>query len=248
MALLANGQVFGRRAFSLHLLDSTENAVQTAKYEIETCGFELVESVSASTQVDVAMRGVQVAILLNSDNESLSVAQKCSAMFAYAKALRFADKNVRVLTLDNLDCMCLSRCAPFIPVEHITSLSQLMIHRAMFELSQRANCDFGSIENVVVFGGTRSKVYVDVQKATVVRGGVKLSAKEACTADSWSCDPLCVSIQRKSVDCASLSVARAIGDHLRTWIVTGTKPGQLTSLGVHVEGSNPYGIRAGLFF
>ena len=44
-----------------------------------------------------------------------------------------------------------------------------------------------------------------------------------------------------------MSAANAIADHLRTWLVTGTKPGQTVSMGIWST-NNPYGIKDGLIF
>jgi len=43
-----------------------------------------------------------------------------------------------------------------------------------------------------------------------------------------------------------MSAANAIADHLRSWLVTGTEPGQTVSMGVVSDGS--YGIERGLIF
>ena len=44
---------------------------------------------------------------------------------------------------------------------------------------------------------------------------------------------------------SAMSAANAIGDHIRTWLVTGTKEGDFASLAITSDGS--YGVQKGQF-
>jgi malate dehydrogenase len=267
LPLLASGAVFGaRRALRLHLLElpAASEALAAVRADLEEAAFPLLAGgVLATSDAEEALRGADVAVLLGGGplrgSGAEGHAKSWGAFAALGRALeRVADPEIRILVVADpccTNCLVLQRHAPKVPPAHFSVLSGLDANRAAALLAAKVNCAVDSVSNLSVWGNPSSALFVCADNAHVVRNNVRYSARQACGDDARWLLELGAAVRRRASqtvgarkEAGAISTAKAIGEHLTTWLVTGTRPGETTSMGIYTEPGNAYEIRAGLFF
>jgi malate dehydrogenase len=268
LPLLASGCVFGpKRRIILHLLD-IERAMKTlggVKMELEDCAYPLLAGVVATSDPKIALKDCDVAIFVGGfprgpGMERKDLISKNAAIFkAQGQALEeVASKNVRILVVANpcsTNCWILRRNAPSIPAENFTAMTRLDLNRAKSQIALKAGCRVDEIKRVAIWGNHSATQVPDADNAWLVRDYKKMSARQAVNDDAWLRGEYIETVQQRGkavIDArgmsSALSAANAIGDHLRTWLVTGTGSQDTTSMGIITPKDNIYGIREGLVF
>ena len=110
------------------------------------------------------------------------------------------------------------------------------------------------VQNVTIWGNHSATQFPDVGSASVrVRGGGLKAAAQVINDDEWIRGDFITTVQQRGKAViearklsSAMSAANAVADHLRTWLVTGTEPGQTVPMGVVSDGS--YGVEKGLIF
>lgn len=244
----------------LHLLDiePAAGALEGVRMELVDAALPLLSGVVATTDPEVAFKGVDVAILVGgfprkAGMERKDVMSKNVAIYkAQASALeRLAAPGVRVVVVANpanTNALILKENAPSIPAENITCLTRLDHNRALGQLSERTGAHITAVKNAIIWGNHSSTQYPDVNHATV--GGTP--ARAAVADDAWLDGEFVEVVQQRGAAIikargmsSALSAASSACDHVRDWVL-GTPEGTWVSMGVFSDGS--YGAPEGIIY
>jgi malate dehydrogenase len=244
----------------LHLLDiePAAGALEGVRMELVDAALPLLSGVVATTDPEVAFKGVDVAILVGgfprkAGMERKDVMSKNVAIYkAQASALeRLAAPGVRVVVVANpanTNALILKENAPSIPAENITCLTRLDHNRALGQLSERTGAHITAVKNAIIWGNHSSTQYPDVNHATV--GGTP--ARAAVADDAWLDGEFVEVVQQRGAAIikargmsSALSAASSACDHVRD-LVLGTPEGTWVSMGVFSDGS--YGAPEGIIY
>jgi malate dehydrogenase len=267
LPLLASGAVFGpRRVLRLHLLElpAARQSLEAVRADLEDAAFPLLAGgVLTTIDAEEALRGADVAVLLGGGpprgSGTEARAKSWGAFAALGRAMeRVADSEIRCLVVADpscTNCLVLQRHAPKVPTAHFSVLSCLDANRAAALVAAKTNCTVDRVTNLSVWGNPSSALLVCADNAHVVRNSVRFSVRQACGDDAGWLLELGAAVRRRASqtigardEAGAISTAKAIGEHLQAWLVTGTRPGEATSMGIYTEPGNAYAIRAGLFF
>mmetsp|Transcript_5657 Transcript_5657/g.6668 ORF Transcript_5657/g.6668 Transcript_5657/m.6668 type:complete len:168 (+) Transcript_5657:743-1246(+) len=118
----------------------------------------------------------------------------------------------------------------------------------------KAGVNPNDVHNVIIWGNHSATQYPDAMNGYMIRNNVRKNIPEVINDSAWLRGSFVSTIQQRGkavIDArklsSAMSAANAIGNHLRSWLVTGTKGDKTISMGVWSNG-NPYGVRDGLIF
>lgn len=260
LPLLASGLVFGPdQPLHLHLLEIAPAlpALSGVVMELADGTYPLLKSVIPTADMRVAFTGAQVAVLVGAfprrkGMERKDLLAKNVEIFKKQGQMlnEVGDKDVKVLVVGNpanTNAMTFSRFAPRLDPKNITALTRLDHNRAVAQIASRLGCSAEDVEGVCVWGNHSSTQYPDVMRATVAGKSVlaKLGGSEGVA------EGLIAVVQKRGASIieargmsSAMSAAKAIGDHLRSWIC-GDK--RVVSMAVKTDGKT-YGIKEGVWF
>ena len=184
-----------------------------------------------------------------------------------------ASRAVKVLVVANpanTNCWLLQRFAPSVPKANFSCLTRLDHNRATAQIAAKLGRRPQDVRNVTIWGNHSATQCPDASAATVATGADGEGAHEpvpaalaaklggAAAAENWltsgDAGNFVHTVQKRGraiIDArklsSAMSAAKAIADHLRTWLVTGTAAGETVSMGV-VSTGNPYGVPDDLIF
>jgi len=264
--MIANGAMFGKnQPVIIQGVDLDIPAVKESlgglKMELEDGDYPLLVDVIFTTEVDVAFKDADYAILLGASPrlqgmERKDLMEKNIAIFkTMGQALeKYASKDIRVLVVGNpanTNCLIASHYAPSIPKKNFSALTRLDHNRAKGQLALRANVNVEDVKNAIIWGNHSSTQYPDVSHATI-RGK---PVTQVLSADmSWLQGAFIETIQKRGAviinarkASSALSAARGVVSHINSWHC-GTPPGEHVSMAVFTDGSEGYGIAEGLIY
>ncbi|XP_024198244.1 malate dehydrogenase, cytoplasmic isoform X1 [Rosa chinensis] len=259
--MVARGAMLGPdQPVILHMLDipPAAEALNGVKMELIDAAFPLLKGVVATTDVEEACKGVNIAVMVGGfprkeGMERKDVMSKNVSIYkGQASALeKHAASDVKVLVVANpanTNALILKEYAPSIPEKNITCLTRLDHNRALGQISQRLNVHVGDVKNVIIWGNHSSTQYPDVNHATV---GDK-PVRQLVADDQWLNTEFITTVQQRGAAIikarklsSALSAASSACDHIRDWVL-GTPKGTHVSMGVYSDGS--YGIQEGLIY
>ncbi|CAL9752414.1 unnamed protein product, partial [Musa acuminata subsp. burmannicoides] len=257
--MIARGVMLGSdQPVILHLLDipPAAEALNGVKMELIDAAFPLLKGVVATTNVEEACGGVNIAIMVGGfrrkeGTERKDVMSKNVSIYkAQASALeQYAAANCKVLVVANpanTNALILKEFAPSIPAKNITCLTRLDHNRALGGIAQRLNIHVSDVKNIIIWGNHSSTQYPDASHATVITQAGEKSVKELIADDKWLHDEFISFVQQRGAAIikarklsSALSAASAACDHIHDWVL-GTPKGTWTSMGVYSDGS--YGV------
>jgi len=267
LPLLANGRVFGDHPVHLRLLDvgfpGVAENLAGIKMELEDGAYPTLASVQICiAELDKAFSNADVAILTGGfprkkGMERKDLIAKNAAIFGeQGEAIeKYASSNIKVLVIANpanTNCLILQTAAPKVPKENFTALTFLDHNRARGQIALKLGVSAGDVRKVCIWGNHSSTQVPDATFGEVTKDGAT-----AKIVDSVDCAWLdgdfvktvatrgaaVIAARQKS---SAMSAANAIGDHIRTWLVTGSRADDFVSLAVPSDGS--YGITPGLVY
>eukprot|EP00882_Tetradesmus_deserticola_P005542 GHRQ01005836.1.p2 GENE.GHRQ01005836.1~~GHRQ01005836.1.p2 ORF type:complete len:197 (+),score=84.14 GHRQ01005836.1:150-740(+) len=152
VAMAANGDMLGQdQPVILHLLDiePAKQALQGVKMELMDAAYPLLVDVVATTDLQEACSGVEVAVMVGgfprkAGMERKDVMAKNVSIYAsQARALeQHASKDVKILVIANpanTNALMLKEHAPSIPPENITAMTRLDHNRALSQVCGRCS-------------------------------------------------------------------------------------------------------------
>ncbi|CAI5496343.1 unnamed protein product [Closterium sp. Naga37s-1] len=257
--MIARGILLGPdQPVILHLLDIpiAETALNGVRMELIDAAFPLIHGVVATSNVEEACKGVQVAIMVGgfprkAGMERKDVMSKNVSIYRdQASALeKFADKDCKVVVVANpanTNALILKEFAPKFPAKNITCLTRLDHNRALGQISERLGVPVANVKNTIIWGNHSSTQYPDVNHAVVVTPEGDKAVRELVKDDAWLDGDFIKTVQQRGAAIiaarklsSALSAASSACDHVRNW-VKGTPEGTWVSMGVISDGS--YGV------
>jgi malate dehydrogenase len=266
LPLLASGAVFGpQQRIALQLLDLpvTESVLLGVALELEDGAYPLLElPVKYASEAEEAFADADVVVLLGSfprkpGMERKDLLAKNGAIFREQGVVlnRVAKSETRVLVVGNpanTNALTLAQFCTKIPKENITALSRLDHNRLRSLVARRLHCSVSTVHNVVIWGNHSSTQYPDISFAhTLEVPAGKMRA--ALGGEALLESDLIPIIQKRGAEVLALrklssamSAAKAIGDHLRDWMLGTAAENEFVSMVVVSDGS--YGVQKGLMF
>jgi malate dehydrogenase len=258
---LANGDMFGPETeVELQLLElpATLPALRGVAMELEDCSFPLLKNIVITDDVNVAMRGVNWAVLVGAvprkaGMERSDLLKINGAIFTHqGRAINEnAAADVRVFVVGNpcnTNCLITLHNAPDVPRERFFAMTLLDENRARSLLAQKANVGVNSVENLIVWGNHSSTQYPDFYNATIDGKAVT----EVITDTSWLQNTFIDQVRTRGAEViktrgassAASAANAALGTVFR--LTHNTPPSQSYSVASYSHGE--YGIDPGLIF
>lgn len=250
--MIARGAMLGPdQPVILHMLDiePAKTALEGVRMELIDAAYPLLAGVVATTDVEEACKGVDVAVMVGgfprkAGMERKDVMSKNVAIYkSQASALeKNAAPGCKVLVVANpanTNSLILKEYAPSIPAENITCMTRLDHNRALGQLSERSGVHVSKVRNVIIWGNHSSTQYPDVNHATIDGK----PAREVIGDDSYLDGDFISTVQQRGAAIikarglsSALSAASSACDHVRDWVL-GTPEGTWVSMGVYSDGS-----------
>jgi len=254
--LIANGDMFGKdQPVVLHMLDIApcKEKLLGMKLELEDAIYPLLKGIVATVDLQEAFTDVEVAILVGGfprlkGMERKQLLEKNNPIFvAQGKALSdFASKNCKVLVVANpanTNCYTAQRHCPKLPKENFTCLTRLDMNRAKAQIGMRLHLDPQALKNIIIWGNHSSTQVPDISHAHYESPAGRQAFKDKLE-EKWLRETFVPVVQQRGkavIDLrgasSAFSASQAICDHIRSWLVTGTKDGEYVSMGVVSDGS-----------
>ncbi len=197
--LITRGELLGpEQPVILHLLDVPfcANGLNGVAMEIQDCASSFVQEVVATTDVEVAFKDIDIAILVGAfprkdgmERKDL-LAKNASIFKEQGQALnRLAKRDVKVLVVGNpanTNAAIAAHFAPDISPRNFSCLTRLDHNRAVYQLAQKAGVPVKSVSDVTIWGNHSSTQFPDYANATAtLADGTKKPIGELIHDQDW---------------------------------------------------------------
>src|SRR5437868_392498 len=177
---VASGQMFGYDTeVELNLLEIPPvlSALDGVKMELDDCAFPLLKKVTTTSDVNVAMKEVNWAVLVGSvprkegmeRSELLNINGKIFT--TQGKAINDnAASDVRVFVVGNpcnTNCLIAMNNAPDVPRDRFYAMTMLDQNRAVGQLAKKASVSVIDISDMIIWGNHSSTQYPDFYHAKI---------------------------------------------------------------------------------
>lgn len=177
---VASGQMFGPDTeIELNLLELEQSLpmLQGVKMELEDCAFPLLKKITVTSDVNVAMKDVNWAILVGSvprkqgmeRSDLLSINGKIFT--TQGRAINdHAAKDVRVFVVGNpcnTNCLIAMHNAPDVPRDRFYAMTMLDELRARSQLAIKAGVDVTAVTQMIIWGNHSATQYPDFYNAKI---------------------------------------------------------------------------------
>lgn len=203
---IASGQMFGPETeveLQLLELEPALPALQGVAMELDDCAFPLLKKIVCTSDINVAMRDANWAILVGAvprkqGMERSDLLEINGGIFTkQGKAINDnAADDVRVLVVGNpcnTNCLIAMNNAPDVPNDRFYAMTMLDELRARTQLAQKAGVDITEISNMTIWGNHSATQYPDFYNA-------KISDKPAAdviTDEAWLKDDFVKIVQQR---------------------------------------------------
>ena len=259
---LAAGDVFGPDIdIELQLLEIEPAlaAVRGVVMELEDCAFPLLRSVVVTTDVNIAMKDVNYAVLVGSmprkkGMERADLLEINGGIFTgQGKAINdHAARDVKVLVVGNpcnTNCMITMNSAPEIPRENFFAMTMLDQNRGKGQLALKASVAVREVTNMIIWGNHSATQYPDFYHAKI---GSRY-AVDVIQDEQWLSTTFIETVQKRGAKVieargasSAASAANGIVDSLRA-LFHDTPKGEAYSVCAYANGSH-YDVDEGLIF
>lgn len=258
---IAAGEMFGTATeidLSLLELEAALPALGGVRMELEDCAFPLLKSVTTTSDVNIAFKDIDWALLIGSvprkagmeRGELLKInggifIKQGQALSASAKA------DCKVLVVGNpcnTNAYIARSVSKNIPSQNFFAMTMLDQNRAAAQLAQKANAAVSRVKNIAIWGNHSATQYPDFYNAMIQGKPVT----EVISDQPWLKTTFIEAVQKRGAEIikargfsSAASAANAAIDTVRC-LRTPTKPGEFFSAAVSSDGS--YGVPKGLMF
>lgn len=177
---VASGQMFGQDTeVELNLLELEQAlpALKGVAMELEDCAFPLLKKVTTTSDINVAMKDVNWAVLVGSvprkegmeRSDLLNINGKIFTTQGRAINDHAAD-DVRVLVVGNpcnTNCLIAMNNAPDVPRDRFYAMTLLDELRARTQLAIKANVDVTAVTQMTIWGNHSATQYPDFYHAKI---------------------------------------------------------------------------------
>jgi malate dehydrogenase len=258
---IASGQMFGPETeVELQLLELPQalGALEGVKMELDDCAFPLLKKVTCTSELSVAMKDVNWAILVGSvprkdGMERADLLKINGGIFtAQGKAINdHAAKDVRVFVVGNpcnTNCLIAMNAAKDVPRDRFFAMTTLDENRAKTQLAQKAGVDVTAVSNMTIWGNHSATQYPDFYNAKI--NGK--AANEVISDQTWLQGDFISTVQKRGAAIikarglsSAASAANAVVDGIYH-LTHDTKAGETYSMCLASNGE--YGVDKGLIF
>lgn len=258
---LASGQVFGADTeveLSLLEIEPAMNALTGVIMELEDCAFPLLNNVTATSDVNEAMRDVNWAILVGSvprkeGMERSDLLEINGGIFTgQGQAINNnAASDVKVLVVGNpcnTNCLIAMNNAPDVPNDRFFAMTMLDQNRAVAQLAMKAGVAVTDVERMIIWGNHSATQYPDFHNARI-QGK---PATDIITDQAWLAEEFIPVVQKRGAGIikargasSAASAANGIVDSIKA-LAFDTKAGESYSMCCHSNGE--YGVDEGLIY
>lgn len=258
---VASGQMFGPDTdveLSLLELEQTLPALRGVVMELDDCAFPLLKKVTATSDVNVAMKEVNWAVLVGSvprkegmeRSDLLKINGGIFTLQGRAINENAAD-DVRVFVVGNpcnTNCLVAMHNAPDVPRDRFYAMTMLDELRARYQLAHKAGVDVDKVTQMTIWGNHSSTQYPDFYHA-------KINGKpttDVITDINWLQNDFISTVQKRGAEViktrGASSAASAANAALMSvyHLVHDTVQGESFSVARCSQGE--YGIDEGLIF
>jgi len=182
---IASGQVFGSDqpvALRLIEIEPGMKALAGVVMELNDCAFPLLESIEATSDLDIGFQGAQWALLVGSVPRKAGMERKDllgingKIFIGQGKAIeRNAASDINVLVVGNpcnTNCLIAMKNAPSIPSDRWHAMTRLDENRAKSALAEKAGVHSRDVTQLAIWGNHSSTLYPDFENALINGGPV----------------------------------------------------------------------------
>ncbi len=258
---IASGEMFGKNTeIDLNLLELEKAlpALGGVVMELDDCAFPLLRSVTATSDMNVAFKDIDWALLVGSVPRKEGMERgdllkiNGGVFIGQGKAISDNAKHTcKVLVVGNpcnTNAFIAKSVCKNIPAKNFFAMTMLDQNRASTQLAQKANVAVTQVERVGIWGNHSATQYPDFYNATIA--GKK--ATDAISDHAWLQGAFIETVQKRGAAIikarglsSAASAANAVIDTVRN-IVTPTPAGAFFSVAVSSDGS--YGVPEGIMF
>jgi malate dehydrogenase len=264
---IASGEVFGmNQPIILYMLEISPAlpALEGVKMEIQDCAFSILVDLIPTADPIEAFTDCDVAVLVGGFPRREGMLRKdliqinTKIFKSMGEAMeKYAKPTCKVLVVANpanSNCRVALKSCPKLPVENFTCLTYLDHNRALAQISLKANVSVDNVKNIIIWGNHSKTQFPDVSNGKITLNNGNIAPISTVVNDNTYLQNEFIStVQQRGAAIISarkfssaLSAANAICDHLKTWLVTGTKENEIVSMGVYSKGD--YDIAKDIIF
>lgn len=259
---IASGQMFGSDT-KVHLnlleLEQALPALNGVKMELDDCAFSHLASVTCTSDLNVAFKDVDWALLVGSvprkDGMERSDLLKINGgiFIKQGQAIAHnAKKDCKVLVVGN-PCntnawIAKEAAKGAIPAENFFAMTMLDQNRAVYQLAAKSNSEVSDVKNLAIWGNHSPTMYPDFYSAKIKGKAVT----DAISDHVWLKGAFLEMVQKRGAAIikargasSAASAANAVVDTVKN-LVNPTPKGEFFSVAVSSDGS--YGIPKGMMF
>ncbi|HAZ13302.1 MAG: malate dehydrogenase [Bdellovibrionales bacterium GWA2_49_15] len=258
---IASGQMFGPDTeVELQLLELEQalNALKGVAMELDDCAFPLLKNIVCTSDVNVAMKDVNWAILVGSvprkdGMERSDLLRINGGIFTVqGKAIaQNAAKDVRVFVVGNpcnTNCLIAMNAAKDVPKSRFFAMTTLDENRAKTQLAQKAGVPVTDVTNMTIWGNHSATQYPDFYNAKI-KGR---PATDTIKDQEWLKTTFIETVQKRGAAIikarglsSAASAANAVVDGI--YNLTHDTPAGMT-FSMCLASTGEYGVDSGLIF
>jgi malate dehydrogenase len=258
---IASGQMFGSDTtvdLQLLELEAALPSLHGVVMELEDCAFPLLRKVIATSDVNVAMKNINWAVLVGSvprkDGMERSDLLKINGGIFKAQGKAINDnaaEDVRIFVVGNpcnTNALIAMHHAPDVPQDRFYAMTRLDQNRAQSQLAIKAGVNTDDVSNIVIWGNHSSTQYPDFYNAKIKNKPVI----ESITDKHWLEEEFIPIVQKRGAAVikargasSAASAANAAVDSVYS-LTHDTKPNEVYSVALCSNGE--YGIDKDLIF
>jgi len=203
---IASGQVFGQDTvvdLNLLELEVALPALNGVVMELEDCAFPTLGNVVTTADVNVAMQGVNYAVLVGAVPRKAGMergdllAINGSVFAPQGRAINDnAAADVKVLVVGNpcnTNCLIAMNNAPDVPNDRFFAMTMLDQNRAYAQLASKAGVSVTAVDNMIIWGNHSATQYPDFYNARINGGAVT----EVISDHAWLAGDFISTVQKR---------------------------------------------------
>jgi len=258
---IASGQMFGPHVdIELNLLELEQSlpALEGVMMELQDCAFPRLKKMTLTSDIKIAMDGVNWAILVGSvprkqGMERSDLLQINGQIFIeQGRAInQYAAKDVRVFVVGNpcnTNCLIAKHHAPDVPADRFFAMTSLDELRARAQLALKADVDIEEITQMTIWGNHSSTQFPDFYHAKIAGR----PATQVIQDENWFKEIFVPTVQQRGAAIlkargfsSAASAANAIMHGVYTLI---NDTPEHDSFSVALSSQGQYGVDEGLMF
>jgi len=269
LPMVASGQVFGIDTIvNLHLLEIPQGLamLEGAKMELLDCAYTTLNNIVCTTDPLIAFKDADVAFLVGGFPRRPGMLRKeliqinTKIFLSMGQAIEaVASNTIKVLVVANPAntnaLVTLKQCTR-VPNKNFCAMTRLDYNRASTQVALKLDTNVKNVKNVIIWGNHSATQYPDPTTDGYVEAndGTKTLLSSLLNDEEWLCNEFLSTVQQRGKavmeargNSSAMSAANAAADCVRTWLVTGTKPGETVAMAVYND-EGYYGVEKDLMY